>query len=155
MKWNLRAVYHASRDVNRLERHIQPDVVYHFSFYFGLYNGQAPCVFNTDTTFLGWQESWPEFGNLALCMQVLEERIAVRKSAYIITSANGVDRKLFKGIPSIQTKLKRFLCLQPYQFSPCLMRRRLRYYSIKNHNYPLRLLTVGGTTNEKVLIYPF
>ena len=86
MKWNLRAVYHASRDVNRLERHIQPDVVFTiFPSTLVLYNGQAPCVLNTDTTFLGWQESWPEFGNLALCMQVLEERIAVRKSAYIIT----------------------------------------------------------------------
>src|SRR5437667_5223591 len=81
LKWHLSCMIRASRLVNKAEKQMQPDVVFSiFPATIAFYRGRAPVVFNTDTTFRGWQEGGAGFGNIPLALLADIERRAVHNS---------------------------------------------------------------------------
>lgn len=102
-KFPLSLVWLASQALNRVERAWQPDVVFTiFPPSLVFYTGQAPCVYRLDTSFLGWHQNYPEFGDLALKLLVWQEKRAFRRSARVITQSDWTRNILVNayGVPA-------------------------------------------------------
>lgn len=98
LKYDFSNTLRASREVSRVAREYQPDVI--FSLYpppLAFYNGNIPCIFRTDATFLGSVRQSPEFqsyGAWALRTNVWLERRAIRKCARVITHSEWARQSL-------------------------------------------------------------
>lgn len=88
MKWNLRAINTAARQVNQTVRTWHPDVVFSmFPSNLAFYKGDAPAVFATDLAFQTWQEHGAGFGHLPFRFQVWLEKQTIAKSNRVIVSS--------------------------------------------------------------------
>jgi len=95
LKWNLQITRLSATALNKAAGAWHPDLV--FSLFpppLAFYRGQAPCVFNTDTTLQGWQAGGAGFGALPLKFLVWQEGQAVRKSAVTITFSDWCKNEL-------------------------------------------------------------
>ena len=85
-KFPISLAWRASRLVNDAVRSIKPDVIFTmFPPPLVFYQGCTPCMYRLDTTFKGWETSYPEFGRPAIDLLIWEEKRALRKCARIIT----------------------------------------------------------------------
>lgn len=148
LKWDASTAWRASRAVNSAAREYQPDIVFSlFPPLLAAYNGTVPCIFNTDTTFQGWQEGGANFGELALKFLVWQERRAVHKSALVITFSEWCKHELVYRHainPDKVVVLPMPAALPLYVVPPpevVLQDRRL--------DLPLRLLVVGRDYQRK------
>jgi glycosyltransferase involved in cell wall biosynthesis len=95
LKWNLQITRLSARSLNQAGAEWKPDLVFGlFPPPLAFYRGQAPAVFNTDTTLRGWQEGGANFGGLPLRFLAWEERRAVRNCALTITFSDYCKKEL-------------------------------------------------------------
>lgn len=98
LKYDFSNTLRASREVGRVACAYQPDVI--FSLYpppLAFYDGNIPCIFRTDTTFLGSARQSPEFqpyGAWAFKTNVWLERRSIRKCARLITHSEWARQSL-------------------------------------------------------------
>ncbi len=89
VKYPLSSVWRVSRDVNRMEKLTNPDLVFAVvppPFVF--YNGRAPCVLRADSLSLTNHQQYPTFGRSALACMAWQDRRALKKCARIITHSD-------------------------------------------------------------------
>jgi len=148
MKWNLRAIYMATKGVNSLEREWKPDVVFSmFPSNLAFYSGQAPAVFATDLAFQTWQVHGANFGWMAFMFQVWLEKRAVLRSTRVIASSYQLKEDLVryhKVDPSKIVVIPRAAAIPP-EAIPHIEDFRAE----KRLEYPLRLLLVGREFHRK------
>jgi glycosyltransferase involved in cell wall biosynthesis len=147
LKWNLQITRLSAMALNKAEGEWHPDIV--FSLFpppLAFYHGQAPCVFNTDTTLQGMQENGVDFGRLPLAFLIWQERRAVRKSALTITFSEWCKNKL---VASHQIGPERlFVQPMPSALPPEAVPTRDEFVPKKMGN-PIRLLLVGRDYKRK------
>jgi glycosyltransferase involved in cell wall biosynthesis len=146
-KFLLSNVLQASRELNRREQILKPDVIFSiFPCSFVFYNGAAPCVYRLDTSFLGWQEAYPEFGQIALRMLVWQERRAFERCSRVVTMSHWSKGVLVRryGLPEARVEVMANPCALPREVVPSN-----REFRPKRLETPLRLLLVGRDYQRK------
>ena len=89
LKFPLTLAWRSSQILNKAVRIIQPDVVFSiFQPFFMYYRGNVPYVWHFDTTFYGLQQDWPVYGSLPLKISIWQERRALARAAYVITTSH-------------------------------------------------------------------
>lgn len=148
LKWDLTSTWRASRQVNHFEKSWNPDVVFTlFPPTLAFYRGQAPCIFNTDTTFQGWQEGGANFGRLPLKIQVWEERRAIHHSARIIVFSEWCKQEIIRRHAVRAERIEKLAmpAALPFHSVP----RNLAIEEEKRLDIPIRLLLVGRDYHRK------
>jgi glycosyltransferase involved in cell wall biosynthesis len=88
MKYPMSTVWKASQAVNNYVKEWKPDVLLTMNMAcLVFYRGQTPAVLSRDTTFYGQQQFWPVYGQLAMAMNMWQEKRALRNSAHILTNS--------------------------------------------------------------------
>ena len=85
-KFPVSLLWRSSRQLDRAIRAFRPDVL--FSLFpppLALYRGEIPSIYRLDTSFLGWQSQYPEFGWLGLKLSVWQERRVLERACRILT----------------------------------------------------------------------
>lgn len=147
-KFPVSLMFRASAALNRMEKRWKPDVVFTiFPLYLALYRGQAPAVYRLDTSFVGWQRSYPEFGKLAFRLTVWQEARGLRRTARVIThsewakavlvQAYGVDPDIIRLFPN------------PSALPEHVVPDDIEIVALKRLEQPLRLLLVGRDEKRK------
>lgn len=141
LKWNLQLTRSASSVLNRAEVACRPDLV--FSLFpppLASYRGNAPCVFNTDTTFQGWQDGGAGFGRTPLKFMAWQERRAVLKSSCVITFSTWCKNELMRRHGADEEKI--VVHPMPSALPANVIPRNFDFVP-KRLESPLRLLLVG------------
>jgi glycosyltransferase involved in cell wall biosynthesis len=89
VKHKLTTAWLASYATNKAVAEWKPDIVltiYPSPLVF--YRGPALCVFRTDATYYGMEQSYPLYGPIALFLAMWQEKCAFRKSAVVITHSD-------------------------------------------------------------------
>jgi glycosyltransferase involved in cell wall biosynthesis len=147
LKWNLQNTRLSALALNKAESEWHPDLV--FSIYappLAFYSGKAPCVFNTDTTLLGWQLGGAGFGGIPLKFLVWEERRAVRKSTLTITFSEWCKNDIIARHQIAPDRI--FVQPMPSALPPEVVPARDEFVP-KKINSPIRLLLVGRDYERK------
>jgi len=148
MKWNLRAIYMATKGVNSLEREWKPDVVFSmFPSNLAFYSGQAPAVFATDTAFQTWQAHGANFGWMAFMFQVWLEKRAVLRSTRVIASSYQLKEDLVRYHKVDPSKI--VVIPLAAAIPPEVIQHIEDFRAEKRLEYPLRLLLVGREFHRK------
>jgi len=148
LKWDLQSVWRSSQALNQFEKSWHPDIVFSiFPAPLAFYTGNAPCIFNTDTTFQGWQEGGAGFGDLALRTLVWIERRAIRRSAKIIAFSDWCKREIIKRHGVDAHKIE--VCPMPSALPTHVVPRNFESIGIKKLTQPLKLLLVSRDYHRK------
>lgn len=147
LKWNLQITRLSAKALNRAEAEWKPDIVFGlFPPPLAFYRGEAPAVFNTDTTFQGWQDGGANFGALPLKFLVWEERRTVRNCALTITFSEFCKQELRR---RHDVEAKRVVVQpMPSALPPEVVPNRAEW-TPKQLETPLRLLLVGRDYKRK------
>jgi glycosyltransferase involved in cell wall biosynthesis len=95
LKYTVSRTWRAGRLLNSVTGEHRPDVVFSlFPAPLVHYRGAVPCVLRVDTTFQGYQDLYPEYGNLALALSKRQERRALSKCSRVITHSDWCKRDL-------------------------------------------------------------
>jgi len=108
VKYPFSSVYRISKEVNRAEKLLNPDLVFAVvTPPFVFYDGQAPCILRGDSFTLSNQQQFPTFGDLALACMVWQEKRVCKKCVRIITHSNWSKAGLVKsyGVPSEKVEI--------------------------------------------------
>lgn len=85
-KFPLSLMQRSARQLQRAVARERPDAIFTlFPPPLVLYRGEVPVIYRLDTTFLGWQEQYPEFGRLGLALSVWQERRALAVARRLVT----------------------------------------------------------------------
>lgn len=142
LKWNLRAIWNATKGVNEMEKRWQPDIVFTiFPSTIAYYYGSAPTVFVTDLTFQAWQEHGAGFGGVALKGLVHLERRSVNKSARTIVHSQWGKNELIKQHRVDPDKIE--ILTMPAALPDVVIPNIIEVHTEKKLAKPLRLLLVG------------
>jgi glycosyltransferase involved in cell wall biosynthesis len=147
LKWNLQITRLSARALNRAEREWKPDLVFGlFPPPLAFYRGQAPAVFNTDTTLQGWQDGGANFGALPLKFLVWQERRTVRNCALTITFSEYCKRELIRrhGVEEQKVFIQPMPSALPAEVVPTR-----EEFQPKRLTSPLELLLVGRDYQRK------
>jgi glycosyltransferase involved in cell wall biosynthesis len=150
-KYSVTNTWRASHTLNRIDQEWNPDVI--FTLYpatLAMYKGNTPCVFRTDTTFLGMHKQGPEFlqhGSLALAFCVWEERRALRHCARIVTHSDWSKQVLMNDYHVDEDRI--LVIPNPAALPNQVVPDNLDVKTIKYLEEPLRLLLVGRDYHRK------
>ncbi|MEM8961419.1 MAG: glycosyltransferase family 4 protein [Acidobacteriota bacterium] len=147
-KFTLTDSRRASRTLATTVRTKRPDLV--FTQYPNLLAYQtldAPAIYRLDTSFLGWQQGWPEFGRLALAVCRAQERRAFRRAAKIVTHSEWSKHVIVDGYGIDPDKIIVFA--NPSGLPDGAVPSDPIYPSLTSQDEPLRLLLVGRDSRRK------
>jgi glycosyltransferase involved in cell wall biosynthesis len=148
MKWNLHAIWRATRSINQAEKEWHPDVVFSmFPSNLAFYHGRAPVVFATDLTFQNWQENGANFGRAPYYFQNWLEKRTVHKAARVIASSFQLQNELlhFHSIESHKVEVIQM----PAALPPEKLPQKFNFPLEKALQPPIRLLLVGRDFHRK------
>ena len=146
-KFPLSRVWRQSRALARIDKGWKPDLIFSlFSASLVFYRGSTPFVYDLDTSFLGEQETYPTFGDLAMRLNVWQERRAFPKCCRVITHSHWMKRHLQEAyrVPGERIDVFPLPCALPHDVVPeasAVFHRTLEP--------PLRLLLVGRDYRRK------
>ena len=150
IKYNWTSTIRSSNALNKVEIDWKPDIIFSMTpspFFF--YAGSTPCVFRTDTTFLGMNNQGANFlrhGAFMLSMMVWQERIAFSKCEKIITHSDWSEEIIKKKYNIPENKISVFP--NPTAISLEDTKKITSNYNKKEFK-PLRLLLVGREYERK------
>ena len=148
-KWS--NTFKASKALNEIDLVWKPDLIFTMTpspLFF--YRGKTPCIFRTDTTFLGMNNQGAQFLNHDLIMlkqMVWQEKKAFSKCAKIITHSKWSKQVLIEHYGINEKKISYFP--NPAAIQHIKKDELLNIKKAKNLNGPLRLLIVGRDFHRK------
>lgn len=141
-KFPLTNTWSVSQSLNEAERYHKPDVIFTmFPLFLTYYQGVAPCVYRLDTSFLGWQRSYPEFSRLAMIISRWQERKAFDKAHRIVTQSDWTQSILVEDYGIDKSKIDVFP--NPAALPDSAIPKTINVRIEKDLTSPLRLLLVG------------
>jgi glycosyltransferase involved in cell wall biosynthesis len=151
LKWDVTSIWKASQTVNRMEASWQPDVVFSiFPAPLVWYEGNAPCVFNTDITFQAMHEGGRPMGRLALRMSNWLEGRAIRRCASVLAFSAWCKREILRMHPKDPAAIK--VLPMPSALPLSVVPGQVDVEQAKHlpaEGEPLRLLLVGRDFHRK------
>jgi glycosyltransferase involved in cell wall biosynthesis len=153
LKYDISNTIRASHAVNREARKWRPDLI--FSLYpppLAFYNGNIPCVFRTDATFIGSYLQFPEFqpyGKAALKLNIWLESKVIQKCALIITHSDWARQSLLKDYHIDPQKIAMYP--NPAALPTGWIPKTVDFTNEKKLEGPLRLLFIGRDPIRKGL----
>jgi glycosyltransferase involved in cell wall biosynthesis len=150
-KYDLTNTWRASRALDEVDKAWDPDVI--FTLYpapLAMYTGDTPCIFRTDTTFLGMHDQGAEFlqhGRLALALCVWEERKAFHHCAKVITHSDWSRDVLMSDYSLGRDQIE--VLANPSALPSQAVPDSVDVMTSKRLEVPLRLLLVGRDYRRK------
>ncbi len=148
LKWNLKSITLASRNIRTLDRASKPDIIFTIQpSTIAFYRGSTPTVFVTDLSFPAWQEHGANFGKIPLFAMTMMERRAVLRSARVIVFSEWGKRELIErhGAKPQQIEILPMPSAIPFEAVP----ERVDILNWKKLTEPLRILLVGREFHRK------
>lgn len=145
IKFPLSLAWRASRTLQAIEKEWKPDVIFSiFPSFFVFHSPQSPTIWELDTTFLGQEEFFPQYGSLPLSISVWEEKKALTRAARIITMSEWSKKTLINQykISGEKIEIIPMPSALPEEIIPSALEK-------KELSSPLKLLLVGRVYQRK------
>lgn len=150
-KYALTNVWRSSQGLNKADKELNPDAIFTlFPSPLVFYQGRTPCVFRTDTTFMGMHSQGSEYlrqGPLALRIAMWQERQAFHKCTRVITQSEWSRQVLKQEYNLADEKICVFS--NPAALPPHIIPDNVDIGATKRLSGPLQLLTVARDFERK------
>jgi glycosyltransferase involved in cell wall biosynthesis len=148
LKYKLTTAWIASKATNQATQEWQPDVLFtHYASPLVFYHGKIPCVYRTDSTFFGVNKDYPQYGKLALWIEIWQEKRAFQSSARVITHSDWSGKILAEYYKVPKNRI--VVYPEPSALPAHIVPQEIPIREWKRLNEPLRLLLVGRDYHRK------
>jgi glycosyltransferase involved in cell wall biosynthesis len=148
LKHYLTTAWKSSKATNDAAREWKPDVLFtHYPSPLIFYRAGIPCVYRVDTTFYGAEQEYPRYGKFALWLEILQEMLAFRLTARIITHSEWSGEILtnYYKVPKKRIIIYPEVSALPSHIIP----NEINIHDWKALERPIRLLLVGRDYRRK------